>query len=222
MTFDDVNETFLGRVRNEAPEAVCDVRVAVILDDSQLINTTLSGNPLQIDGLLSRGRHDFEFPVLGMLFSEWAVMIETFTCDSAPTGTEDGEGPEGPEGRSEGPEGGSEGPEGGRECGGESSDESSPPIPLTDSFSGVFQNQNFTFAFDVSTGAFRGTVENPTDDFICQSRTEIHLGVGAQVIELGPTIPVNLAPGEILNVVMAANGFAPDTYSLHPESSPCP
>ncbi len=83
MTFDDVNETFLGRVRNEAPEAVCDVRVAVIFDDSQLINTTLSGNPLQIDGLLSRGRHDFEFPVLGMLFSEWAVMIETFTCECA-------------------------------------------------------------------------------------------------------------------------------------------
>ena len=29
------------------------------------------------------------------------------------------------------------------------------------------------------TGAFRGPVENPTSSTICQSRTEIHLGVGA-------------------------------------------
>ena len=41
------------------------------------------------------------------------------------------------------------------------------------------------------------------------------------MIELGPTIDADLAPSETLNVVLSADPVSPETYSLHPESSPC-
>ena len=217
VRFDAEGEKFIGRLRNEAPVAVCDVSASVTLDGFQTVNQTASGDPFGLAGLSRFGRASFEFPQSGVTFTDWSIEVETFGCTSAPDGSgEGGEGGEGSEGNHE--EGGDEG---GDEGGGEDEDEASPPIPLTEGFSGVFQNQKFAFAFDTSTGAFRGTVENPTSETICESRTEIHLGVGDEVIELGPTIPVDLSPAEIIKIVMSADGYALDTYSLHPESSPC-
>lgn len=268
IRFDKVNEKFIGRIRHEGVDPVCDVKVAVMLSDPRFapffrgrrgspnrsrfggeggfggeghssgdgdvsqqltVNQTLSGNPLRIDGLLTGGRRDFEFPLprTTYAFSGWTTTIETFSCDSAPAVVVSPTGPGcmtgGGEGGS-GTEGGAEGPEGGTPTPGVpgAGDESSPPIPLSDGFSGVFQNQNFAFAYDPSTRAFRGTVVNPTSNFVCLSRTEIHLGVAGQVVELGPTIPENLGPGEVLNVVVTAHGVTPLTYTLHPEASPCP
>ena len=238
MTYDEVTETFIGRVRNEAPQAVCDVQVDVVLDGDRTVNTTPSGRPLQISGLIPGGRRNFEFPAPGTTFDDWTVMVETFQCSSAPSGTAGSGSGEGSEGGGEGGgehgsggEGGGEhgsGGEGGGEHGsggeggGEGSNEASPPTPISDSFSGVFQNQHFMFAFDASTRSFRGSVENRTNTLICRSRTEVHLGVGNRVVELGPTIPENLDPDETLNVVMTIEGYAPETYALHPEASPCP
>ena len=241
VRFDAANEKFVGRLRNEAEAAVCDVRVSIEIDGAQAADQPSAGSPFMLPGLRRFGRTDFEVPAPGVSFSEWTAIVETFGCASAPTGSgggegSDGEGGEGEHGEGEGgAEGGGEGSEGGHEGGegegegsgeeggegGEDGDESSPDTPLTERLSGTFQNQNFDFAFDAATGAFRGTVENPTSSTICRSRTEIHLGVGAQVIELGPTIPVDLAPGDIIKIVMSAEGYALDTYSLHPESNPC-
>lgn len=185
---------FIGRLKNEAAEAVCDVKVFVVFDGIQKIG------PVQIDGLSPGGRQDFKLVAGGATFSDWIVEVESFICSSAG----DGEGSEG---------GGS---------GAESGEESSPSIPLMETFSGVFNNLNFTFAFDESTSAFRGFVENQTSQLVCQSRVEVHIAVGSQVIELGPTIGVDLAPSEIIDVVLQPNDFAIDSYTLHPESSPCP
>ena len=218
ITFDEVMETFIGRVRNEAPQAVCDVQVAVGLDDDRTVNTTRSGRPLRISGLIPGGRRNFEFSVPGTTFTDWTVTVETFNCSSAPSGTAGGGSGEGSEG---GGEGGGEHGSGG-EGGGEGSNEASPPTPISTPFSGVFQNQHFMFAFDASTSSFRGSVENRTNTLICRSRTEVHLGVGTRVVEMGPTIPENLSPGETLNVVMTIEGYEPETYALHPEASPCP
>ncbi|MCY4390096.1 MAG: hypothetical protein OXC18_23605 [Desulfurellaceae bacterium] len=220
VTFDEVTETFIGRVRNEAPQAVCDVQVAVTLDDDRTVNTTQSGRPLRISGLIPGGRRNFEFPVPGTTFDDWTVEIETFHCSRAPSGTAGGG--ESSEGSHEGGgEGGGEHGSGG-EGGGEGSNEASPPTLISTPFSGVFQNQHFMFAFDASNSSFRGSVENRTNTLICRSRTEVHLGVGTRVVEMGPTIPENLDPGETLNVVMTIEGHEPETYALHPEASPCP
>lgn len=207
VVYDPVLESFVGRLRNEAPAAVCDVMVTITLDGFQIVNTSFSGNPYNLAGLAQFGETMFEFPISGVTFTDWTVATDTSTCSSAPPAVAAG---------GEGAEGGS------GESGTESGAEASPPIPINQPFSGTFQNQLFDFAYDATTDAFRGTVHNPTAGFICESRTEIHTGVGTQVIELGPTIPVNLAPGETLNVVMSPGGLVLDTYSLHPESTPCP
>ena len=226
MVYDPLNEVFRGRVKNEAATAVCDLTVTAMLDGFMPVNTTLSGNSLMI-GLTAGGGQAFEFFAPSVMFNQWTVVTESFSCSSAPTSTPGGgEGAEGPEGGgSEGPEagGGSEGPEGPEPGGGaESGDEASPPIPINQPFSGVFQNQQFDFAFDPLTSAFRGTVENVTSAFVCESRTEIHLGFGTAVVELGPTIPENLSPGEIRKIVIWPDGRLADTYTLHPEATPCP
>ena len=228
VRFDAAERTFTGRLRNEAEAAVCDVSAAVVLDGAVRVDRTPSGDAFLLDGLTRYGCAEFEFPVAeGASFDEWVVAVETTGCSNAPAGTgggeESGEGNEGSgehgEGECEGDEGGEEGSEEGGE---ESGDEASPPIPLTEAYSGMIGNQTFFFAYDASTGAFRGTVENTSESVVCESRTEMHLGVGTDVIELGPTIPVDLTPGDVARIVMSAGGYALDTYTLHPESSPCP
>ena len=79
----------------------------------------------------------------------------------------------------------------------------------------------FRFAFDTSTGAFRGPVENGPEVLVRESRTEMHLGVSNEVMELGPTMPVYLAPAEAIKQVMSADGYALDTCTLHQESFLC-
>lgn len=259
--YNPVLESFVGRIRNEATEAVCDVRVIVTLDGYRSVNASFSGQPFVLDGLAQFGGTEFEFPAPGETFSTWTVGAETATCSSAPgpvagggeggeggEGSGSGEGGEGGEGSGSGEHGGSGGGEGSGEHGGsggegsgggehggsgegsgegpeggsESGDEASPPIPINQPFSGTFGSQRFSFAYDAIGGAFRGAVENPTAAFVCESRTEIHLGSGGRVVELGPTMPVNVPPGGALKVVMSAQGYVLDMYTLHPESTPCP
>ena len=152
-------------------------------------------------------------------------MVETSECSSAPAGTgRGGEGSEGGEdGSGEGPgEHGGEGGEGGHDEGGEG-EEDAPTIPIGEVASSTFGSSEYSFMFDMADMAFRGTVTNPTNGFICESRTEIHMGIGStEVVELGPTIRVNLSPGETVHVVMSAPDYMPDAYAVHPESSNCP
>ena len=237
-TFDEATDTFIGRVRNEASEAVCDVRIAVVLDPD-MGNETALDIPL-VSGLRAGERSNFEFQVDGTSFSEWTVQVETFTCASAPaggasgegsegggdgSGDEHGAGSEGSEGGGEGSGGehgaGGEGSEGGSEGGDESGDEASPPISIDDPYADTIGGQAFEFAYETGTRLFRGNVRNTSAGLICDSRTEIHLGTPMGVIELGPTIPEDLEPGDELNVVMYQDGPDPDTYILHPEASPC-
>ena len=51
--------------------------------------------------------------------------------------------------------------------------------------------------YDPAANAFTGTVENTTNSTLTNVRIEIHLSNGA---ELGPTTPVDMAPGEVINI----------------------
>lgn len=227
LSYDTRQGKFVGRVRNEAATAVCDVRVSAELDGYLIVDQTPSGEPYALDGLRPYDSNDFELSLdAGTDFSEWVAVVETFGCSSAPAGTggEGGEG--GGEGGNEhggggehggGVEGGGEGGEGGGD-----GNEDAPNIPIGDTASGTFGTAEYSFLYDMEEMAFRGTVHNPTIDFICGSKTEIHMGIGGTVVELGPTIPDNLSPGETIKVVMTAPAYMPDAYSVHPESSACP
>ncbi|MCY3859315.1 MAG: hypothetical protein OXG25_10470 [Gammaproteobacteria bacterium] len=221
---------FVGRLRNEASVAVCDVRPSVELDGYYTVDRFMPDrNMFSVVGLRPYDTAEFEFQLTDdVTFNEWVVKVETFGCSSAPSGSggEGGEGGGEHGGGGDGDGGGEGGDEGGNEGGNEgggNANEDDPTIPIADIASGTFRNADYSFLFDMEEMAFRGTVMNPTTQPICGLKTEIHMGIGgAQVVELGPTIPFDLPAGEIVKVVMTAPAYLPDMYSVHPESIDCP
>lgn len=68
--------------------------------------------------------------------------------------------------------------------------------------------------FDVSAGAFVGTVTNTGTEPVSRVRVEVHL-VGA--VELGPTPTITLAPGATSEVRLVAEGHAFEAWTAHVE-----
>ncbi len=116
---------------------------------------------------------------------------------------EHGSGGEGSEGGSEGSEGGAAG-----------SEEGSSGLALDETFDMVRAGARLIMSYDAAANAFVGTVANTTDATLTRVRIEVHLSNG---IELGPTTPVDLAPGEILDVVLPASTQSFDSWTPHAE-----
>ena len=68
--------------------------------------------------------------------------------------------------------------------------------------------------YEAQNNAFKGTVENTTNDPLKRVRVEVHLSNGK---ELGPTHPVDLAPGEKTEVQLIATSTNFDAWTAHPE-----
>jgi len=221
ISFDAANDTFIGRVKNEANEALCNTTVNVILDGNRDIPQAVL-----IPSLDLRGRADFTLDAGAANFNTWVVATDTSTCTTVVSdGGEGGEvagGESGSEGGNEGTgEGAGHEGSGSEGAAAENAQESAPPIPVSDPAIGTFNNLDYNVAYDATLQAFRGVVTNNTNQVVCGSRLEIHMALNGSVIELGPTISTDLAPGESLNLVLSSQPITPDTYSLHPESSPC-
>ncbi|MCY3911477.1 MAG: hypothetical protein OXF99_08165 [bacterium] len=230
IAYDDQNGRFAARVKNEAAAPICNTSVKVVADGQPGTQSVL------IPALDVAGRAEFAIEAPQAQFNSWQAVTETFTCTS--TASHPGEGAEGGGGEGRGEHsGGGEGGEGsgehsggegsghdggGSEGGGESGEETSPAIPVGQPVSGTFNNLDYRVAYDQATNSFMATVINNTSQTVCASRLEIHMGAQGQVIELGPTIRIDLQPGESIDVVLSADPVVPDTYSIHPESSPCP
>ena len=125
-------------------------------------------------------------------------------------GGEHGEGGEGSEGgeHREGAEG-AEGDEG---------EESGEYIARDESWDATRRGTRLQLSFDPAGDAFRGTVENTTQETICAVRVEVHLSGS---IELGPTERTDLAPGESVAIELPAEGSDFETWTAHPEQSAC-
>ena len=225
ITYDDQNDRFVARVKNEAAAGICDTSVRVIADGQP------GPQSLLIPALDVGGRADFTLEGPQTPFNTWQAQTETFTCTATPSHPgEGGEAGGGESGSESGGESGGEGPgheSGGSEGGGEGSgaesgEETSPATPVSQPVTGTFNNLDYRVAYDRASNSFMATVTNNTNQTVCASRLEIHMGAQGQVIELGPTIGVDLQPGESIDVVLSADPMIPDTYSIHPESSPCP
>ena len=212
VTFDPASGSFVGRVKNEASAGLCNTTLSVVLDGNR------SGHQSVLIPALDLGaRVDFTLDSGSASFKTWATEAETFSCSTVISDA--GEG-----GERTGGEGGSgEGREGSSGEGvAESGEETSRSTPIDQVASGSFNSLDYRIAYDPATQAFRGSIENNKSQVVCGSRLEIHIASSGQVIELGPTIDRDLAPGESLAVVLSAAPITPDTFSLHPESSPCP
>ena len=97
---------------------------------------------------------------------------------------------------------------------GEDGEESGTQFGLGDTFDEVRAGARLILSYDSDANAFTGTVENTTDRKLTRVRVEVHLSNG---IELGPTMPVDLAAGETTEVMLRGSSQSFETWSAHPE-----
>jgi len=83
----------------------------------------------------------------------------------------------------------------------EGSEESGDSLTLNDTYDTVRRGSRLIMNYDAQSNSFVGTVENTTSSTLQQVRVEVHLSNG---VELGPTTPTDLAPGEKMDVTLSA------------------
>ena len=108
--------------------------------------------------------------------------------------------------------------EGGEHSEGSDSDgdgeESGTQYGLTETYDVVRTGARLILSYDTPSNAFTGTVENTTGETLQRVRVEVHLSNG---IELGPTTPRDLTPGQSADITLPASTASFETWSAHPE-----
>ena len=132
------------------------------------------------------------------------------------SGSESGEGGErsGEQDGSESSEGGAESGEHGGTESSESGEESGTQFGLNETFDEVRAGARLILSYDPDANAFIGTVENTTGAALSRVRVEVHLSNGT---ELGPTTPIDLEPGQVVDVNLPATNRPFTSWSAHPE-----
>ena len=129
-------------------------------------------------------------------------------------------GGEHPGGEGEGAEGsGGEGSESGGESGSESGSSggeegSGATLGLNETFDMVRGGARLILSYDAASNSFKGTVENTTNNVLTRVRIEVHLSNGT---ELGPTAPVDMAPGQVLTIDLPATAASFTGWVAHAE-----
>ena len=148
----------------------------------------------------------------------WAAVVSGCSSD---TGTGENQAPDGPvpsrgEHDRDGGEHGREGRgEHDRDRGGNAEgEESGTELALAERYDKVRNGARLILAYDAKSNSFKGTVENTTERTLERVRVEVHLSNG---IELGPTIPGDLEPGEKRDVELTPKGKDFDGWTAHPE-----
>ena len=100
---------------------------------------------------------------------------------------------------------------------GASDEESKVQLTLADTYDHVRNGAHLILSYNEASNSFKGTVRNTTGAILPQVRVEIHLSNG---VELGPTPPVDLAPGEQIPIELMAEGPPFDKWTAHPEVGP--
>lgn len=137
-----------------------------------------------------------------------AVLGAGILVGCADDSNEDGSGTESAGEHGSGGEGGSEG--GGEGAGG--GEEGSAAMLAPDAtFDATRGGARLIMGYDPASNSFTGTVANTTNNTLTRVRIEVHLDNGT---ELGPTTPVDLAPGEVMAVNLSStqapfNGWVP-------------
>ncbi len=93
-------------------------------------------------------------------------------------------------------------------------EESGELLKLDETYDTVRGGARLIISYLAEDNIFAGTVQNTTKDTLAQVRVEIHLSNG---IELGPTTPVDLVPGQMIEVTLAATSPTFDGWVPHAE-----
>ena len=102
----------------------------------------------------------------------------------------------------------------GHEEGGGEGEESGQQFAKDEAYDHVRNGARLILAYDAKTNAFVGTVENTTNQTLSKVRVEVHLSNG---VELGPTTPTDLAPGQKIDIELSSAGQDFNTWGAHPE-----
>ena len=140
----------------------------------------------------------------GVAYDGYFVHMEVFDCGGpGPVPHTGGEGGEGP------------GSESGGEGGGSGSEEGSGAnLALNETYDAVRGGARLILNYDAASNSFTGTVENTTGSVLSNVRIEVHLSNGT---ELGPTTPVDMAPGQALTVNLPATQASFTGWIAHAE-----
>ncbi len=156
----------------------------------------------------------------GVSYDGYVVHLEVFDCGgpgpvphAGGEGGEDGAGEgasgegHGSGGEGTGGEGGGEGPAGGEEGSGAN-------LAPDETFDMVRGGARLILGYDPGSNSFRGTVENTTTSVLTRVRIEVHLSNGT---ELGPTTPVDLAPGQVVEIDLPSTQASFTGWIAHAE-----
>ena len=126
------------------------------------------------------------------------VALSLVACSQSRESGSEGAGNEG-----SGEHGGMEG-SGEHDGDGESSEgdgeESATQYGPGDTYDVVRAGARLVLRYDAGAQTFTGTVTNATNATLSRVRVEVHLSNG---VELGPTTPVDLAPGQAVDIILA-------------------
>ena len=89
-----------------------------------------------------------------------------------------------------------------------------PPWPLDETFDQVRAGARLVLNYDAASNSFQGTVQNTTGSVLTNVRIEVHLSNGT---ELGPTTPVDMAPGQVMAVNLPATQASFTGWIAHAE-----
>ena len=93
-------------------------------------------------------------------------------------------------------------------------EESGAQLVLNETYDAIRNGARLVLNYDKQSNTFIGYVENSTDKPLVRVRVEVHLSNGD---ELGPTTPVDLDPGERVDISLAATTGDFDGWTAHPE-----
>ncbi len=160
----------------------------------------------------------------GVSFDGYVVHMEVFDCAGpGPQPHPAGQGGEGGGAEGAGGEGHGPGGEGGSEPGGESGGESSGQgeegstanqLAPDETFDMVRSGTRLIMNYDANSNSFKGTVENTTSGVLTRVRIEVHLSNGT---ELGPTTPINMAPGQTVAIELPSTAAPFTGWVAHAE-----
>ena len=92
--------------------------------------------------------------------------------------------------------------------------EPTPDLALIDTLHYHQAGAQMVLSYDWATAAFTGTVENTTKATLRRVRVEVHL---SNETRLGPTTPVDLAPGQVVAITIPATLHPFTLWSAYPE-----
>ena len=220
-SYDAATQTVHSTVRNTTSQTLCYVQAEPHLKSGTQTVGELGPDQL---GDLNPGQQatssisvSSETNLAGVAFDGYVVHMEVFDCGGpGPVPHAGGQGGEGS--GSEGAGGEGHGP-GGEGSGSESSasggeEGSGAQLALDDTFDAVRGGARLVLNYDAPSNAFIGTVENTTGNNLNQVRIEVHLSNGT---ELGPTTPMDLAPGEAIGIHLPATQASFTGWVAHAE-----